>query len=57
KGKVDKLRGLKENVILGKLIPARVLDASEGRLSYPLSGEGHEETKTTSLQLDTQITP
>ena len=57
KGKVDKLRGLKENVILGKLIPARVLDESEGRPSYPLSGEGHEETKTTSLQLDTQITP
>ena len=57
KGKVDKLRGLKENVILGKLIPARVLDESEGRLSYPLSGEGHEETKTTSLQIDTQITP
>jgi len=25
KGKVDKLRGLKENVILGKLIPSRVL--------------------------------
>jgi len=25
---VDGLRGLKENVILGKLIPARVLDSS-----------------------------
>ena len=57
KGKVDKLRGLKENVILGKLIPARVLDESEGSPSYPLSGEGHEEIKTTSLQIDTQITP
>jgi DNA-directed RNA polymerase subunit beta' len=28
KGKVDGLRGLKENVILGKLIPARVLSSS-----------------------------
>ncbi|MHC1578340.1 MAG: DNA-directed RNA polymerase subunit beta' [Dehalococcoidia bacterium] len=28
KAKVDGLRGLKENVILGKLIPARVLDSS-----------------------------
>jgi hypothetical protein len=34
-----------------------VLDESEGSPSYPLSGEGHEETKTTSLQIDTQITP
>ena len=38
KGKVDRLRGLKENVILGKLIPTRVL--------------GGEETKPTSLQLE-----
>jgi DNA-directed RNA polymerase subunit beta' len=30
KGKVDGLRGLKENVILGKLIPSRVLYASPG---------------------------
>ena len=52
KGKVDKLRGLKENVILGKLIPARVLDEGEGSSSYPLSGEGHEETEVTNLQLD-----
>jgi len=29
KGKTDKLRGLKENVILGKLIPARVLADEE----------------------------
>ena len=57
KGKVDKLRGLKENVILGKLISARVLDESEGSPSYPLSGEGNEEIKTTSLQIDTQIIP
>ena len=28
KGKVDGLRGLKENVILGKLIPSRVLAPS-----------------------------
>lgn len=34
KGKVDRLRGLKENVILGKLIPSRVLstDSPEGEL-------------------------
>jgi DNA-directed RNA polymerase subunit beta' len=38
KGKVDRLHGLKENVILGKLIPTRVL--------------GGEETKPTSLQLE-----
>ena len=29
RGKIDKLRGLKENIILGRLIPARVL-ADEG---------------------------
>jgi len=38
KGKVDRLHGLKENVILGKLIPTRVLAG--------------EETKPTSLQLE-----
>ncbi len=38
KGKVDRLHGLKENVILGKLIPTRVLPG--------------EETKPTSLQLE-----
>jgi len=59
KGKVDKLRGLKENVILGKLIPVRVLAESGGSPTrpLPLSGEGREETEVTNLQLDTQITP
>jgi DNA-directed RNA polymerase subunit beta' len=39
-GKMDKLRGLKENVILGKLIPSRVL--------------ADEETEAMGLQLDTE---
>ena len=34
KGKIDKLRGLKENIILGRLIPARVLADEE---SEPVS--------------------
>ncbi len=38
KGKTDKLRGLKENVILGKLIPARILT--------------DEEIEVTNLQLE-----
>jgi len=32
KGKVDKLRGLKENVILGKLIPSQILTDEESSL-------------------------
>ncbi|MFP3899147.1 MAG: DNA-directed RNA polymerase subunit beta' [Dehalococcoidia bacterium] len=42
KGKVDRLRGLKENVILGKLIPSRVLSvtADDG---LRLEGEHLEE--------------
>jgi len=32
KGKIDTLRGLKENVILGKLIPSQILTAEESRL-------------------------
>ncbi len=47
KGKVDRLRGLKENVILGKLIPSQVLSEAKGQ---------DEEAKTLGLQLDTQIT-
>jgi DNA-directed RNA polymerase subunit beta' len=42
RGKIDKLRGLKENVILGKLIPSRVL--------------ADEEAEATSLQLDSRTT-
>jgi len=37
KGKIDRLRGLKENVILGKLIPARVLTATT---QEPITMEG-----------------
>jgi len=37
KGKVDKLRGLKENVILGKLIPAQILADEESGLQSDAS--------------------
>jgi DNA-directed RNA polymerase subunit beta' len=43
KGKIDKLRGLKENIILGRLIPAQVLI--------------DEATPPVSPQLDTSFTP
>jgi len=51
KGKLDKLRGLKENVILGKLIPSRVLSLS------PDDGErlkegGLDEEEITALELE-----
>jgi DNA-directed RNA polymerase subunit beta' len=51
KGKVDKLRGLKENVILGKLIPSRVLSVSpdDGKR---LKGGGLAEEETESLELE-----
>jgi len=51
KGKVDGLRGLKENVILGKLIPSRVLSLSpddEKRLKWG----GLDEVETTNLELE-----
>ena len=53
KGKLDKLRGLKENVILGKLIPSRVLAPSpeEGEKLQRLSLESGE---TTNLELENQ---
>ncbi|TEU18930.1 MAG: DNA-directed RNA polymerase subunit beta', partial [Dehalococcoidia bacterium] len=53
KGKVDGLRGLKENVILGKLIPSRVLSVSpddEKRLDL----ESLEEKETEPLELESQ---
>jgi DNA-directed RNA polymerase subunit beta' len=53
KGKVDGLRGLKENVILGKLIPSRVLSVSpddEKRLDV----ESLEEEATEPLELESQ---
>jgi len=51
KGKLDRLRGLKENVILGKLIPSRVLSVSPddgGRLKG--GGLGEEEAATLKLE-------
>ena len=42
RGKIDKLHGLKENVILARLIPSRVL--------------ADEETETAGLQLNSQAT-
>jgi DNA-directed RNA polymerase subunit beta' len=53
KGKLDKLRGLKENVILGKLIPSRVLSLSpeDGTL---LKEGGLGEGDTANLELESQ---
>ncbi|MGA2670292.1 MAG: DNA-directed RNA polymerase subunit beta' [Dehalococcoidia bacterium] len=53
KGKVDGLRGLKENVILGKLIPARVLSLSPGD-EKRLKGGGLEEKEAAPLELESQ---
>ncbi len=51
KGKVDVLRGLKENVILGKLIPARILSSSpdDGKR---LQEGGLDEEETANLELE-----
>ncbi|MGQ9546326.1 MAG: DNA-directed RNA polymerase subunit beta' [Dehalococcoidia bacterium] len=51
KGKVDRLRGLKENVILGKLIPSRLLSPvlDEGR---KLEAGSLDEDKTANLELE-----
>jgi DNA-directed RNA polymerase subunit beta' len=53
KGKVDGLRGLKENVILGKLIPSRVLDLSPDD-EKKLKKGSVEENETPSLELASQ---
>jgi DNA-directed RNA polymerase subunit beta' len=53
KGKVDELRGLKENVILGKLIPARVLDSSLAD-EEDLKREELDEKKAMPLELESQ---
>ena len=49
KGKLDRLRGLKENVILGKLIPSRILSAGpdDGRR---LTGGDVDEEETADLE-------
>jgi DNA-directed RNA polymerase subunit beta' len=51
KGKVDGLRGLKENVILGKLIPSRVLHSSDDDEDTLDKGSVEEEGETPSLEL------
>jgi DNA-directed RNA polymerase subunit beta' len=50
KGKVDRLRGLKENVILGKLIPSRVLSLSPDDVKR-LEGGSLGEEEITNLEL------
>ena len=53
KGKVDGLRGLKENVILGKLIPSRVLSSSTED-EKKLKVESLDEEETAGLELNSQ---
>jgi len=53
KGKVDRLRGLKENVILGKLIPSRLLSLSLDDEKKLKEGSLDEE-KTANLELESQ---
>jgi DNA-directed RNA polymerase subunit beta' len=54
KGKVDGLRGLKENVILGKLIPSRVLYLSPDDEKKLRIGNVEEKEETASLELASQ---
>ena len=51
KGKVDRLRGLKENVILGKLIPSRILSLSPD-YGKRLKRGGLDEEETANLELE-----
>jgi DNA-directed RNA polymerase subunit beta' len=51
KGKLDRLRGLKENVILGKLIPARILSSRPDDWKK-LQERGLEEEETANLELE-----
>jgi DNA-directed RNA polymerase subunit beta' len=53
KGKIDGLRGLKENVILGKLIPARVLYLSSDN-EKKLKVAGLNEKEAAPLELESQ---
>jgi DNA-directed RNA polymerase subunit beta' len=50
KGKLDRLRGLKENVILGKLIPSRVLSLSSDE-GEKFKGVGLYEEENENLEL------
>ncbi|MDO8750356.1 MAG: DNA-directed RNA polymerase subunit beta' [Dehalococcoidia bacterium] len=66
-GAIDRLQGLKENVIIGRLIPARLDISSEGRqrlglslriseapplVAFPMEGNGHDDRKQASLERD-----
>jgi len=51
KGKIDELRGLKENVILGKLIPSRALSLSPDN-GKDLEERELDEAEMTDLELD-----
>jgi DNA-directed RNA polymerase subunit beta' len=53
KGKLDRLRGLKENVILGKLIPSRVLSESPDDGDRLKEG-GLDEGEVAHLELESQ---
>ena len=48
-GSVDRLNGLKENVIIGRLIPARLDQTEEGRNRLGLEGEGQESGQLTGF--------
>jgi DNA-directed RNA polymerase subunit beta' len=51
KGKVDSLRGLKENVILGKLIPSRVLSMNlDDEKNSDVESLGEEATEPVELE-------
>ena len=54
-GSVDTLQGLKENVIIGRLIPANLESSPEGRerLGLVSHEEDQDSTSTTQLTLDT----
>ena len=54
-GSVDTLQGLKENVIIGRLIPANLESCPEGRerLGLVSHEEDQDSTSTTQLTLDT----
>ncbi len=51
KGKIDRLRGLKENVILGKLIPSRALSSSPDNGKELMERE-LDEAEMADLELD-----
>jgi hypothetical protein len=47
-GAVDRLSGLKENVIIGRLIPANLNTSPEGRERLGLSLEGQDDALAAS---------